>query len=167
MSLPRAPTKCPGSTGEARGLSRTRPPTLLAQVFYLLVAPQARCLQLLRLNLSLCKMSYSPEEDLGEGRSKAAAEPRRQVGALPGPSFGLSTLYLQTKQQLSKCSILGILQPLRIILMAGVLLPPPQCPSRPVLEGLGKQQVPCTPVAGRLPAPGILPRVPLSSSFRT
>lgn len=42
--------------------------------------------------------------------------------------------------------------------MAGVLLPPPQCPSRPVPEGLGKQQVQCTTVAGWLPVPGILPQ---------
>lgn len=89
MSLLRALTKCPGSTGEVRGLSRTRPPTLLAQVFYLLVAPQARCLQLLRLNLSLCKMSHSPEEDLGEEKagSKQRLTPGRQVGSPPWSSF--------------------------------------------------------------------------------
>lgn len=115
----------------------------------------------------LFKMSYSPEEDLGEAGPKQPLTPRRQMGSPPGPTLGLSTLCLQTKQQLSKCSTSGIPKPLRIIPMAGVLLPPPQCPSRPVLEGLGKQQFQCTPVAGRLPAPGILPRVPLSSSFHT
>lgn len=73
-------TKRPGSTGEVRGLSYTRPPTLLAQVFHLLAAPHARCLQLLKLNLSLFKMSYSQEEELGEGRSKAAADTKEAVG---------------------------------------------------------------------------------------
>lgn len=71
------------------------------------------------------------------------------------------------KQHLIKCSIFHRLQLLRTIQMAGLLLPPPQLPSRPLLECLRKAgtSVYSSSRTGCLSPSLIAPPSPASLSF--
>lgn len=145
-----------GGSGEVHGLSHQAG----LHSFWFLVAHHTRYLHLLRLILSLFKMSYCQEEcQENKVRAMQQLTPRRQ-SANARWSCSWSFNCFQIQQQLSKCSFTKRTKFLRIIQIIGVLLPPLQLPSRPVLECLGKEEVPVDYSAGLASCPWNPPAMP-------